>query len=53
MVSGQISDLSRAILPLHTALSVAVPGDIDTDRLRAIRKDIAAISDTLHNLYLS
>ncbi|PTW51421.1 circularly permuted type 2 ATP-grasp protein [Rhodovulum kholense] len=48
-----MSDLARAILLLHTELSVAVPEDITTERLFGLQGEIREISTLLTQRYLS
>lgn len=50
---GPISDLARKILVVHTALAVAVPEELTTERLIELRTDVRAISDAVTAQYLS
>ena len=50
-VNGQLSDLSRAILKVHTAVTVLRPGDLDTDRLLSLWGEIATVSNTVTGSY--
>ncbi len=50
-VNGSLSDLSREILKIHTALSVERPRTLDTRTLNALRAEILAISDRLSAQY--
>ena len=50
--NGRLAALSRALVPLESALSIADPSDITTERLIEIRAQISAISDLLAAAYL-
>ncbi|MDD8024247.1 MAG: circularly permuted type 2 ATP-grasp protein [Paracoccaceae bacterium] len=50
--NGRLSALSRALVPLESALSVANPSDITTERLIEIRTQISVVSDLLATAYL-
>ncbi|NMM43290.1 circularly permuted type 2 ATP-grasp protein [Rhodospirillaceae bacterium KN72] len=50
-INGQLSDLSRAILKVHTAVTVLRPGDLDTDRLLSLWGEIADVSNTVTGSY--
>ena len=50
-VNGQLSDLSRAILKVHTAVTVMRPGELDTDRLLSLWGEIADVSNTVTGSY--
>ncbi|WP_146346472.1 circularly permuted type 2 ATP-grasp protein [Phaeobacter marinintestinus] len=50
---GQMSDVSRRILQLHTSLAVAKPAGMTPEQLHHIRGELLGISDDLTALYLS
>lgn len=49
---GQLSELSRAMLELHTDLAVATPETLTPERLRALSGEISALSDDLASAYI-
>ncbi|KAA9006743.1 circularly permuted type 2 ATP-grasp protein [Histidinibacterium aquaticum] len=52
-VAGRMSELSSALLRLHTELQVVAPEDLDSGTLAGIRDEIAALSDRLSAQYLA
>ena len=51
--AARMEDVARRILRVHTGLAVAVPEEITTERLLAMREELAGISDALSARYLS
>ncbi|MDR6307313.1 putative circularly permuted ATP-grasp superfamily protein/putative alpha-E superfamily protein [Pacificitalea manganoxidans] len=51
--NGQRSDLSRAVLRLHTDLAICTPAELDPARLQALRGALGDLSSLLHAAYLS
>ncbi len=49
---GRASEVMRAILPLETDLACATPEELTTDRILAVRAELADISDLLSKVYL-
>jgi len=49
---GPMSELSRAILRVHTGIAVRTPENFDTEALLACYDDIAELSDLLTETYL-
>ncbi len=52
-ISGQLSELSRAVLRTHTALAVRTPETLTPTMLRALRSRITALSDLLGTRYMN
>ncbi len=50
---GQLTELSRAMLKLHTALAAQTPEGLTQDVLNDLSRDIAAMSDLLTSAYLT
>lgn len=50
--SGRLAELSRAIVPIESALLIADPSEIDTGRLKELRRELARISDLIAAAYL-
>ncbi|AOZ69423.1 hypothetical protein LPB142_08955 [Rhodobacter xanthinilyticus] len=52
VTNGRLAPLSRALVPIQSALQVAEPREITSERLIALRGEIAAASDLLTTAYL-
>jgi uncharacterized alpha-E superfamily protein len=50
--NGQLSPLSRAVLQVHTGLAVETPETVDGPRLRALIREVEALSDLISLTYL-
>jgi len=50
--NGRLGALSRVIVPIESRLAVAMPEEIDSEALLALRPEIATISDLLVQSYL-
>ena len=50
--NGRLAELSRAIVPIEAALSVATPNEITSAKLGELRAGFAQISDLLTSAYL-
>ncbi|WP_111430915.1 circularly permuted type 2 ATP-grasp protein [Rhodobacteraceae bacterium DSL-40] len=49
---GQLSELSRAVLQVHTSLAVQTPGTLDALMLNVLRAEIEALSDLIGATYI-
>jgi len=52
MVHGEMSDLVRAVLRVHTDVAVHTPDDFGTEALHDCHNDIAGLSELLTEMYL-
>ncbi|WP_424933713.1 circularly permuted type 2 ATP-grasp protein [Amaricoccus macauensis] len=49
---GQLSQLSRAVLQVHTSLAIQTPNTLDTKTLRALRLEVESLSDLIGQTYI-
>jgi len=49
---GQLSELSRAVLEVHTMLAISTPETLTPEKLKALTDNIAALSEGLTETYI-